>query len=164
MTKERNRPRDVEAIAQRMVLRIGNRLMLEKPSKLSVYAAILCLAAALLGLGFALQSMSGAAGGAQGGWSFRLFSYALLIALTNNVDNLGARIAYSFQGTRVSNLVNLWISVITFAISYAAAYAGTAAATYLGAAASAVAMVFLVALGAWMILQAQRPPCGAEDA
>ena len=94
---------------------------------------------------------------------FGLFADALLIALTNNVDNLGARIAYSLQGTRVSNLVNFWISIITFAISYAAAYAGAAAASRLGSAASIVAMVFLIALGAWMILQARRPSWGEEE-
>ena len=153
MTNERDRPRDVEAIAQQIFLRIGDRFMLEKPPKLSVRAAILWGAAALLGLGFVLTLI----GGAEGGWSFRLFSYALLIALTNNVDNLGARIAYSLQGTRVGNLVNFWISVITFAISYAAAYAGAVAVGYLDGAASVVAMVFLVALGAWMILQARGP-------
>ena len=95
---------------------------------------------------------------------FRLFFYAVIIALTNNVDNLGARIAYSLQGTRVGNSVNLWISVITFAISYAAAYAGTAAADRLGAAASVVAMAFLIALGAWMILQARNPSLEEEEA
>jgi putative sporulation protein YtaF len=93
-----------------------------------------------------------------------LFAYALLIALTNNVDNLGARIAYSLQGTRVGALVNFWISVITFAISYAAAYAGTAAASRLGSAASVVAMIFLIALGAWMILQARNPRLEEEAA
>ena len=94
---------------------------------------------------------------------FRLFSYAALIALTNNVDNLGARIAYSLQGTRVGSLVNLWISIITFAISYAAARVGTAAADHLGAAASVITMVFLIALGAWMILQAQKPSWGETE-
>jgi putative sporulation protein YtaF len=94
----------------------------------------------------------------------RLFSYALLLALTNNVDNLGARIAYSLQGTRVSTPVNFWISVITFVISYAAAEAGAAAADYLGSAASVVAMIFLIALGAWMILQARRPSRAEEEA
>jgi len=90
--------------------------------------------------------------------SVQLALYALLIALANNVDNLGARIAYSLQGTRVSLLVNLWISIITFLISYAAASSGAAAIGYFGAqAAASIAMIFLVALGAWMILQARKP-------
>ncbi len=95
---------------------------------------------------------------------FQLLFYAFLIALTNNVDNLGARIAYSIQGTRVSNLVNFWISIITFVISLAAASSGAAAIGYFGErAASLLAMGFLVALGSWMILQARKPAWREES-
>ncbi len=82
--------------------------------------------------------------------------YAIIIALANNVDNLGARIAYSIQGTKVHVLINLWISVITFVISASAAFSGAAV---IGAAgndvASTIAMAMLVGLGLWMIIQAR---------
>jgi putative sporulation protein YtaF len=80
--------------------------------------------------------------------------YAFLIALTNNVDNVGARVAYSIQGTKISTPINLWISVITFVISLAAAVSGTMISGALGKGISSViAMVFLVAIGLWMILE-----------
>ncbi len=82
------------------------------------------------------------------------FLYAFFIALTNNVDNLGARIAYSIQGTKISTPINLWISVITFVISFFSAYSGTMISGSLGKRFSSIlAMVFLVALGLWMILE-----------
>ena len=80
--------------------------------------------------------------------------YAFLIALTNNFDNIGARIAYSIQGTKISTLINLWISVITFVISLSAAVSGTMISGSLGKRFSSImAMVFLVAIGSWMILE-----------
>lgn len=80
--------------------------------------------------------------------------YAFLIALTNNVDNIGARIAYSIQGTRISTPINLWISVITFVISFFAAFSGAIISGSLGKRFSSIlAMVFLVAIGSWMILE-----------
>lgn len=80
--------------------------------------------------------------------------YAFLIALMNNFDNIGARIAYSIRGTKISTLINLWISVITFVISFLAAFSGTMISGSLGKRfSSVIAMVFLVALGSWMILE-----------
>lgn len=80
--------------------------------------------------------------------------YAFLIALTNNFDNVGARIAYSIQGIKISTLTNLWISVITFVISFLAAYSGTMISGSMGKRLSSlIAMVFLVAIGSWMILE-----------
>jgi putative sporulation protein YtaF len=79
--------------------------------------------------------------------------YTFLIALTNNFDNIGARVAYSIQGTKISTLINLWISVITFVISFLAAVSGTIMSGALGKRFSSItAMVFLVAIGSWMIL------------
>lgn len=60
------------------------------------------------------------------------FVYAFLIALTNNFDNIGARIAYSIRGIKISSLINLWISVITFVISFLAAFSGTLISGTLG--------------------------------
>ena len=91
-------------------------------------------------------------------WYMQNFVYAFLIALANNVDNLGARIAYSIQGTKVSTLINLWISIITFAISFGAAYFGEEVTGSFGAgAASIVATALLVGLGTSMILGARKP-------
>lgn len=79
---------------------------------------------------------------------------AFFIALTNNFDNIGARIAYSMRGISISTPVNLWISVITFIISYVAAFSGKAVAGSLGTRVSSiVAMVILTAIGSWMILE-----------
>jgi putative sporulation protein YtaF len=79
--------------------------------------------------------------------------YAFLIALTNNFDNIGARIAYSLRGIKIGTPVNLWISVITFVISFLADLSGTMLTGSLGKrVSSVVAMVLLVAIGCWMIL------------
>ncbi len=82
------------------------------------------------------------------------FIYAFLIALTNNFDNIGARIAYSIRGIQISTLINLWISVITFVISFLAAFSGKTISGALGRQfSSIIAMVLLTAIGSWMILE-----------
>lgn len=87
------------------------------------------------------------------------FVSAFLIALANNVDNLGARIAYSIRGVKISALVNLWIAVITFIISTASAVSGAFVAGSLGTkAASVTAMVLLLGLGFWLILRGWKKP------
>lgn len=79
---------------------------------------------------------------------------AFFIALTNNFDNIGARIAYSIRGISISTPVNLWISVITFVISSLAAFSGKAVSGSLGTRLSSlIAMVLLTAIGLWMILE-----------
>lgn len=90
-------------------------------------------------------------------WQNHHLLLAIIIALANNVDNLGARIAYSVQGTRVDVFINLWISVITFFISGLAAFTGEALIASVGrGVASMIAMALLVSLGSWMIIQASR--------
>jgi putative sporulation protein YtaF len=163
LTVERNPSHQAEPIARQISLRIADDLLPEKLPTTVVPAGILRAAATLLLMGFVLEQIIQAAKGANSEWNFQIVLYAILIALTNNVDNLGARIAYSLQGTRVSVLVNLWISVITFVISLAAAASGAAAIGWLGTqAASVVAMVFLVAIGSWMIFQALKPASREE--
>jgi putative sporulation protein YtaF len=82
------------------------------------------------------------------------FLYAFFIALTNNFDNIGARIAYSMSGIRISTVINLWITVITFVISFLAAFSGTMITGSLGKQfSSVIAMMLLVAVGSWMILE-----------
>ena len=80
--------------------------------------------------------------------------YTFLIALTNNVDNVAARIAYSIRGIRISIPINIWISVITFIISGFAAYSGTMISGILSKRVSSfIGMALLSAIGLWMILE-----------
>jgi putative sporulation protein YtaF len=82
------------------------------------------------------------------------FFYTFFIALTNNFDNIGVRIAYSIRGVRISTLINLWISVITFVISFFAAFSGTMISGVVSKQLSSlIAMLLLAAIGAWMILE-----------
>jgi len=80
------------------------------------------------------------------------FFYTMIIALANNFDNVGVRIAYSIKGIRVSMLVNMWISVITFIISFLAAYSGTIVSSICSKQlATIMSMVILASIGLWMI-------------
>ncbi|WP_330082621.1 manganese efflux pump [Methylocystis iwaonis] len=89
-------------------------------------------------------------------WTAHHVLSAVVIALANNVDNLGARLAYSVQGTKVSGAINAWISFITLFISAAAAYFGRSTIALVGdKVASIIAMAMLSALGLWMILHAR---------
>jgi putative sporulation protein YtaF len=116
------------------------------------------LVAAVSGLVCVVVVMS-CYGGINSSGGGRLLGYGFLIAITNNVDNLGARIAYSIQGTRVSLPINLWISAITFLISSAAAYMGaTVSGSFGSEIASVAAMLLLVGLGAMMIIETRRQP------
>ncbi len=80
------------------------------------------------------------------------FLHLLIIALTNNLDNIGVRIAYTIRGVKISTVINIWISVITFIISYVAAYSGTVVSGYLGKRlSSALTMILLSGIGSYMI-------------
>jgi putative sporulation protein YtaF len=88
-----------------------------------------------------------------GARTMRHFLYAFLIALTNNVDNIGARIAYSIRGVKITAPINLWISLITFVISFLAAFSGTKLSGSLGHTSSFLSMALLTAMGSKMILE-----------
>jgi len=82
------------------------------------------------------------------------FIYTFFIALTNNVDNVGVRIAYSIRGIKISTLINLWIAVITFVISFFAAFSGTILSGLISKQLSClIAMLLLSSIGLWMILE-----------
>jgi len=82
------------------------------------------------------------------------FFYTFLIALTNNFDNIGVRIAYSIRGIRITTPINLWISVITFVISFFAAFSGTIISGLITKQLSSViAMLLLSAIGLWMVAE-----------
>ncbi|WP_040196145.1 manganese efflux pump [Candidatus Soleaferrea massiliensis] len=86
------------------------------------------------------------------------FLYCIVFALVNNLDNIGVRIAYSLKGIRISIGKNLWISVITFAISFLFAECGGFIGNYMNATiANIISMVFLCAIGIWMILSEYLP-------
>ncbi len=154
---EHSQSPEAEPIAGEIGDRNAGRLKSEMLATVVVPAGTLVAATTLLLMGLALEQLVQAARGVDSEWRVQEFLYAFLIALTNNVDNLGARIAYSIQGTRVSTPINLWISIITFVISFAAAFSGAAAIGSLGTeAASVIAMGFLVAIGSWMVLQTRK--------
>jgi putative sporulation protein YtaF len=80
--------------------------------------------------------------------------YTLFIALTNNIDNISARIAYSIRGIKISIPINIWISVITFVISSFAAFSGTMISGFVSKRfSSIIAMLLLTAIGLWMIAE-----------
>ncbi|GKX67056.1 sporulation membrane protein YtaF [Inconstantimicrobium mannanitabidum] len=82
------------------------------------------------------------------------YLYTFLIALVNNLDNIGVRIAYSIRGIRIPFLKNLWISFITFVISGGAAYFGELTTVYLNKTVSSIiSMVLLCSIGLWIILE-----------
>ena len=82
------------------------------------------------------------------------FLYTFFIALTNNVDNIGVRIAYSIRGIRISTRINLWIAAITFVISYCAALSGTMISGFISKQLSSqLAMLLLSGIGSWMIIE-----------
>lgn len=78
--------------------------------------------------------------------------YIALIALANNVDNIGARIVYCIRGIKVSSTVNLWISIITFLISFGAAFFGKVLAGFLSQQiAYIISAIILSGIGLWII-------------
>ena len=87
-------------------------------------------------------------------WREQKLMYLIVIAGANNIDNLGARIAYSIKGVKVHVALNAWISLITFVISSIAAFFGEALGGWAGALGPIVAAALLVCLGAWMIVDA----------
>ncbi|MGA3086033.1 MAG: sporulation membrane protein YtaF [Thermodesulfobacteriota bacterium] len=78
----------------------------------------------------------------------------MLIALVNNLDNIGARIAYSIRGIKINISINLWIAVITFIISAFAAFSGTLITGVLSRKwSSVISMLLLTAIGLWIIAE-----------
>ena len=84
----------------------------------------------------------------------RYILYIIIIALVNNLDNIGVRIAYSIRGIKISTAINLWISVITFIISALAAFSGTLLSEYLNKQLSSIiSMLLLSIIGLWIIVE-----------
>jgi putative sporulation protein YtaF len=76
--------------------------------------------------------------------------YSVLIALANNVDNIGVRIAYCIRGIKLGILQNLLIAVITFLISTLAAILGSVVSGAIGEnVCKFVSMGLLVCIGLW---------------
>lgn len=82
------------------------------------------------------------------------FFYALFIALANNVDTIGVRMAYTVKGIKVSHAINFWIALIAFGISALASLSGELIASFLPAKlVSILSMVLLVLIGLWLIIE-----------
>lgn len=82
------------------------------------------------------------------------FIYTALISITNNLDNIGVRIAYSLRGIKISSIKNLWISVITFVFSSLAAFSGLFLSDLFSRRVSSViSMVLLTVIGIWIIVE-----------
>jgi putative sporulation protein YtaF len=82
------------------------------------------------------------------------FLYTILIALANNLDNIGVRIAYSIRGIKIPTSKNLWISSITFIISSLAAFAGsTLSGIFTKTVSAVISMVLLAGIGIYIIVQ-----------
>lgn len=78
------------------------------------------------------------------------------IAVGNNLDNLGAGIAYGIGGIRLPPLVNAWISLITFLITAAAVGLGAQATLILPLPlAKLVSACVLCGMGGWLLLPAR---------
>lgn len=80
--------------------------------------------------------------------------YTVLIALANSIDSLGAWIAFSLKGIKITLQLNLWISFVTFVISSASAWAGGLLLGVLDERLCAwISMAVFVAMGAWFLLE-----------
>jgi putative sporulation protein YtaF len=73
--------------------------------------------------------------------------------MANNIDNIGARIAYSILGIKIKFSINLWVSCITFVISFMAAYCGKQISNLLSKQVSSeISAVILASIGIWIML------------
>lgn len=82
------------------------------------------------------------------------FLYILFIAIINNIDNIGVRIAYSLRGINIPFLKNLWISIITFFISSLTAFSGNMLSEILDKnIASIISMILFIIIGLWIIFE-----------
>lgn len=82
------------------------------------------------------------------------FVYITLISITNNLDNIGVRIAYSIRGIKITTMKNLWISVITFILSALSVFSGIFISGYFSKhVSSIISMVLLTAIGVWIIAE-----------
>lgn len=82
------------------------------------------------------------------------FLFGVFIALINNIDNIGVRIAYSIRGIKITIFKNLWISLITFIISSMSAFSGNFITRILNKQlCSFLSMILLAGIGMWIIFE-----------
>lgn len=82
------------------------------------------------------------------------FLYTVLIALANNIDAIGARIAFSVKGIRITNIINLWVSCIAFIVSVGSAYMGEFLHGQIDwEICKYISLVIFVGMGLWFILE-----------
>jgi putative Mn2+ efflux pump MntP len=86
--------------------------------------------------------------------------YLLFIALINSFDNIGVRLAYSIGGVKVQFLKNILISLMAFAVSFAASLSGNVVSHLLNEdIASILSMIILSAAGIHIIYEG----CSKKD-
>jgi putative sporulation protein YtaF len=77
------------------------------------------------------------------------------IALANNLDNTGVGIAFGIARIRLSPLVNLWIALVTFAVTGLSVAGGGHMAAFLPhPLAHGLGGALLCAMGVWMVFSA----------
>jgi putative sporulation protein YtaF len=86
------------------------------------------------------------------------------IALANNLDNTGVGIAFGIARIRLSPLVNLWIALVTFAVTGLSVAGGGHMAVFLPhPLAHGLGGVLLCAMGVWMVFSALPSRPHGED-
>jgi len=95
------------------------------------------------------------------------FLAILGIALANNLDNTGVGIAFGIARIRLSPLVNLWIALVTLAITGISVAGGNHMAAFLPhSLAHGLGGALFCAMGVWMVystLQPQHAPEADSD-
>lgn len=90
--------------------------------------------------------------------------YTFFIALSNNLDNISVRIAYSIRGIKISIQKNLWISAITFIISSFAAYSGKMlSGIFSKSISSCISMIILIVIGLVIMVESLKKPEDKPD-
>lgn len=80
--------------------------------------------------------------------------YAFLLAIANNLDTLGVRVAYSLKGIKITPIINLWMALIAFIISAGAAGSGNLVASFLpDNFAGHLTMVLFILMGILLIIE-----------
>lgn len=82
------------------------------------------------------------------------FLFTVLIALANSIDSLGAWIAFSLKGIKISNKINLWISFVILAVSTASTWMGSLLLGVMDPRICAwISMAVFVGMGLWCIAE-----------
>jgi putative sporulation protein YtaF len=88
----------------------------------------------------------------------------ILLSLANNLDNTGVGIAYGFARIRITVLVNLWISVITFVLTGSAVLLGSGIGNFVPPmVAKVLGATVLCGIGVYVATSSMRKPRETGD-